>query len=862
MAKKGKKGGAKKKTEKEKGTGTAIVAARQEARERAAAISLIARQPPPEPELPVAVQVALGSIRDAVEVAEALGWLIDVAEARHWAAEAAYAVERDAIVGETVHELLDGAAERWEVADAAYRAERDAIVAATVGELMSGAAGRWQAAVEARARDEAIAADVAGVMQGLVRGVAERAVVDDAANAMYEMLVNEIAEAEAWELAMTEPLTAEDRQTAALMVMLNGSDDRMAEAEAVAAAVAAELAVAAAAAEQKRADDAVRQKQRASERRKKDAAAIRAAEIERKRAEEEAAVRATTARIEESKRAKARELEATAKARQKAADAAHAAEMSAKTDGLTNSRLGMGVGFGTGIDFNKRMKGRAGRAKAFVAADNQLEEMKQARRELRRCRKRWGKSFLEMEEARCQGEHDSANLLYEISRQGRLRARQEEQLRKLAELTAVYDPDLLQAAIDAVKEGDAESCLAAVAEGVGEAERGRMAKALARQREVERAEELKETAEKWRQHIMAAEAGISYEELMYAAEKKEQRGTELLSSIKKQVGEAVRENKEASGTLEGAFRAIDVDGGGSIDYEEFGEFLSRLGATVAEEDLELLTQMLDGDGDGSIDYDEFVAWFRGGASNATYAQQVADLFREFAPHRLGEVGSLLARYEYNKDTLLQALRKQYRVAEAERAKRDADRIKGCSSNSPGSSRPSSSGSVHPGSADTPPRTLAPIEGAPSVALVPLTPAGTIVSEAEGQGLDLMIIEEGAWQQASLGVSLIAKTTSPNRFAVAAAAALVAQEAEEEIQSRYDLSVWQTNEGVCVSERGLQEIQDALDEGQAAARAAAARARAFAEATAAMIIDGIEDTVQGVLAYKEERRLWKSCAEST
>ena len=256
---------------------------------------------------------------------------------------------------------------------------------------------------------------------------------------------------------------------------------------------------------------------------------------------------------------------------------------------------------------------------------------------------------------------------------------------------------------------------------------------------------------------------------------------------------------------------------------------------------------LDGDGDGSIDYDEFVACFRGGASNATYAQQVADLFREFAPHRLGEVGSLLARYEYNKDTLLQALRKQYRVAEAERAKRDADRIKGCSSNSPGSSRPSSSGSVHPGSADTPPRTLAPIEGAPSVALVPLTPAGTIVSEAEGQGLDLMIIEEGAWQQASLGVSLIAKTTSPNRFAVAAAAALVAQEAEEEIQSRYDLSVWQTNEGVCVSERGLQEIQDALcytlDEGQA-------------EATAAMIIDGIEDTVQGVLAYKEERRLWE------
>ena len=117
-------------------------------------------------------------------------------------------------------------------------------------------------------------------------------------------------------------------------------------------------------------------------------------------------------------------------------------------------------------------------------------------------------------------------------------------------------------------------------------------------------------------------------------------------------------------------------------------------------------------------------------------------------------------------------------------------------------------------------------------------------------------EEGEWQRSSLGVSLIAKMTSPTKFGVAAAAALVAQEAEDEIQARFDLSVWQTEEGVVVSDAGLQEIKAILDDGQAAARAAAARARAFAEATAAYVLDVVQDKVQGVLVYKEERRIWE------
>lgn len=762
-----------------------------------------------------------------------------------------------------VGELLEGAASRW-VSRGSRVAQlwltltlRAAIPVAAVRQA------EVQTAVGTTVEALIVRLEVVDVVQRLAHRVAQdtaREALDDLSREVFDLLFAEVAGEEARELAMTEPLTEEDREAAALLELLDSSETRMAESAAERAAVAEEVATAAAAAERKRVEEAARQSRLAAERRKKDAATVRAAAIEKSRAEERAAERAKTERIEAAKRAKASQAEVDAKARQAAADAAKAEEMKAKADALKNSKLGMGVGFGTGVDFNKRLRGRAGRAKAVVAADNQLEEMKQTRRQLRRTRKTWGKSIFEAEQARRRGEQESDALLYNISRIGRLRAHQEEQLLKLAELTAVQNPDLLLAAIEAVEEKDAEACMNAVGTGVGMAERERMGKYFARQQAAQKEKEREHVAEKWRQHIMAADAGVSYEELMYAAEKREQQTKELLSAIKRQVGAKMRNNKEATGTLEGTFRAIDVDGGGSIDYVEFGEFLGQLGATVTGEELELLTQMLDKDSDGTIDYDEFVAWFRGGENGSTYAEQVADIFREYAPQRLGEVGSLLARYEYNEDTLLAALRKQYKVAEAERAKRDAARVQGNSDETPPRSRPSSSGSLRStglgngsGAARPHPRTaLEPLDAAPS------TPAALALDMADSYGGQLTLYQqqEGEWQQSSLGVSLIAKMTSPTRLGVSAAAALVAQEAEEEIASRFDLTVWQTEEGVVVSDAGLQDIKDALDQGQAAARAAAARKRAFAEATAGYIIGVIEDQVQGELAYKEERRLWE------
>ena len=171
--------------------------------------------------------------------------------------------------------------------------------------------------------------------------------------------------------------------------------------------------------------------------------------------------------------------------------------------------------------------------------------------------------------------------------------------------------------------------------------------------------------------------------------------------------------RSTGNTIEGAFRRFDSDGGGSLDYREFQQALESLGVKVTEEQLALLCQLLDADGDGDIDYNEFVDWFRGGTSQEaaaaecgdttrpsssgsgrpgsgrpgssgssgggekrTYAQQVQDIFKEYAPRRLREVPGLMIKYEYDEARLIAALRKEFNVAADERARRDAARMRG------------------------------------------------------------------------------------------------------------------------------------------------------------------------------------------
>ena len=59
------------------------------------------------------------------------------------------------------------------------------------------------------------------------------------------------------------------------------------------------------------------------------------------------------------------------------------------------------------------------------------------------------------------------------------------------------------------------------------------------------------------------------------------------------------------------FDDIDEDGGGTLDREEVGQLLARLSdVPVAEDDLSSAMQALDADGDGSVDFEEFLHWWQ------------------------------------------------------------------------------------------------------------------------------------------------------------------------------------------------------------------------------------------------------------
>ena len=56
-----------------------------------------------------------------------------------------------------------------------------------------------------------------------------------------------------------------------------------------------------------------------------------------------------------------------------------------------------------------------------------------------------------------------------------------------------------------------------------------------------------------------------------------------------------------------AFRAIDKDGSGSLDYSEFMQAMRRLGLGLKDDQTMELARAMDADGDGTIDIEEFCA---------------------------------------------------------------------------------------------------------------------------------------------------------------------------------------------------------------------------------------------------------------
>lgn len=61
--------------------------------------------------------------------------------------------------------------------------------------------------------------------------------------------------------------------------------------------------------------------------------------------------------------------------------------------------------------------------------------------------------------------------------------------------------------------------------------------------------------------------------------------------------------------LQGVFDKFDSDKNGSIDRDEFAQFLAAIGRTMTPEQIDAGFKQIDRDGSGVIEFDEFVDWW-------------------------------------------------------------------------------------------------------------------------------------------------------------------------------------------------------------------------------------------------------------
>ena len=90
-------------------------------------------------------------------------------------------------------------------------------------------------------------------------------------------------------------------------------------------------------------------------------------------------------------------------------------------------------------------------------------------------------------------------------------------------------------------------------------------------------------------------------------EEKQHRANDQISNV---INQLIRGRRQLYGTMmrdaESAFKAIDKDGSGALDYVEFAAAMKRLGLGLREDQTMELAKMMDTDGDGEIDCEEFV----------------------------------------------------------------------------------------------------------------------------------------------------------------------------------------------------------------------------------------------------------------
>lgn len=227
-------------------------------------------------------------------------------------------------------------------------------------------------------------------------------------------------------------------------------------------------------------------------------------------------------------------------------------------------------------------------------------------------------------------------------------------------------------------------------------------------------------------------------------------------------------------------------------------------------------------GDGDIDYKEFIKWFQGGGAGdgPSYAEEVEALYRAHAPDQLKDVPGLLAKYQYEEESLVKALRKKFGL-ETSLAKRERQLELEASQREE--------------------------EAAGSTALV--------------------VAAEAASVEPSLGVALLTKLTpmqlaiDPDRprlarLKVIAAAALIDQQAEDNRRSKLSPRVWAQEEGLLISPAGLAEAERIVAEGQGPAEAARLRREQAARDAEAERLRLLAEEAERKRLYEMEKLAWE------
>ena len=80
--------------------------------------------------------------------------------------------------------------------------------------------------------------------------------------------------------------------------------------------------------------------------------------------------------------------------------------------------------------------------------------------------------------------------------------------------------------------------------------------------------------------------------------------------------------------IETVFKAIDKDGSGDLDYDEFQMAMNRLGLGLSAVQVQQCIEVLDKDGDGEVSLDEFMALVQRPVKAATKAISAASAFAE------------------------------------------------------------------------------------------------------------------------------------------------------------------------------------------------------------------------------------------